>query len=294
MSFNDKDRMTQNITTKNFNHTYVCFLDILGFKDLVENNKPSKLTKIYKDLLQNTVDTTTDFWKEKDLEKLTGGVKLNSLVISDSIIIWTSDPTPLAFIKLLVSVHSIMFQTMHYGIPLRGGLSAGQLTVLKSTNNTTVFGKGLVNAYKLESHQDWSGCIVDEECIDAFKYFTKGRRTKKRPLKLADIYFLKQYPAPMKSGKMEVRWVIDWTKFMNLEDDGTQKGLFIYDESVVNAFSCHKKNTNDWRVHSIIRNTLDFWAYAMNIEGAKLEELPKDKAKLQRVVKKIFHRKVKK
>lgn len=85
--------------TENFKHTFVCFLDILGFKDLVENNEPKVLEKIYKSLLQKTVDGTTKIWVDKGLSEQTGDVEINSVVVSDSIVIWTSEPSPMALLK---------------------------------------------------------------------------------------------------------------------------------------------------------------------------------------------------
>lgn len=282
--------------TEKFEHTFVCFLDILGFKDLVENNKPKELEKIYKILLQKSVDVTTKFWINGEMKTMTAGAELNSLVISDSIVIWTSNPSPIAFLKMLVSVHGIMFATMNSGIPLRGAISAGQLTVLKSENNTTVFGKGLINAYKLESQQNWSGCIVDNELIEAYRYMTSdGKKTKKKSdksLSIEDIYFLLEYPAPMKSGTIEERWVIDWTKLMNIteENDEEEKyeGIYIQDKGVIDSFGWHNKNTNDWRIQAIIRNTLDFWAYAMDYEDAEMTEFenPEDFKKFMNSKKK--------
>ena len=252
--------------TKQYDITYVCFLDILGFKDLVNNNTPKNLTKIYQHLLQNTVDKSVKIWTENGMRDFGVESEIYSVVVSDSIILWTEDIGITSFIKMIMTVQGLLFQTMYYGIPLRGGLSVGSLTVLNSENNTTVFGKGLVSAYTLESQQDWSGCVIDDECINGFKIITKGRSKKgEKKLKIDDIHVLLQYPAPMKSGKIITRWVFDWTKIMTPTDEGFE-GKYIQPEGVVNAFEWHKKNSDNWRVQSLIRNTLDFWNYIMDIE----------------------------
>jgi hypothetical protein len=254
-------------------YTFVCFLDILGFKDLVTNNSPKDLTKLYKILLQESVDEGINYWKRKDVANFKDKSEINSIVISDSIIIWTSDIGPTSFLKLVMTVQGILFKTMHQGIPLRGGISAGPLTILKSKNNTTVFGIGLVNAYTLESQQDWSGCVIDDECIKIFKKLLRPKKSKKKSkvkkFTIKDLHFLLKYPAPMKSGKVIDRWVFDWTKLIS-PDKGGFTGVYIKPENVVDSFGFHEKNVDDWRVQTLIRNTIQFWNDMMDSPSIKL------------------------
>ena len=96
----------------------------------------------------------------------------------------------------------------------------------------------------------------------------------------------------MKSGTIEERWVIDWTKLMNIteenDDEEKYEGIYIQDKGVIDSFGWHNKNTNDWRNQAIIRNTLDFWAYAMDYDNVEMTEFenPKDLKKFTNSKKK--------
>lgn len=151
---------------------YVGFLDILGFSDLVTNNSEEKLIQIYEELLAPIVETGLSLPESPRPSNF----KINSLVISDSIVLWTDDSTEESFFKIITVMGMILFAGIATGIPLRGSITAGSLTRLSNkyesnTNNVTetVLGKGLVDAYLLEKTQQWSGCIISKSALEEFK-----------------------------------------------------------------------------------------------------------------------------
>ncbi|NLZ94908.1 MAG: hypothetical protein GX921_03670, partial [Bacteroidales bacterium] len=237
--------------------SYVAFLDILGFKELVDNNDHEKLTKIFEHIVDKILDSLVESY---NLPK--GGFmgpqgeqfNIDSLFISDSIILWTKNNTPRSLIKLFMLTSDIIALSFIGGFPVRGGVSVGPISAYKRLNNTTLFGKGLTNAYLIEQIQNWAGCIVDDKVIEEFdKTNEEFRKIGFKdddmisseglldPLKILD-----KYEVPLKSGVKSEYYVINWPKNkfckeMKLED-------------LVHSFSDYNKNTSDWRVEYIIKN----------------------------------------
>lgn len=133
---------------------YVGFLDILGFKDLVEKNEHNELIEIFDGIIDQILSKQIE---DYNLPK--GGIMglqgeqytIESLFISDSIILWTKNETPRAFVKLIMLISDILATSIITGLPLRGGISIGPLSTYKRINNTTVIGKGLTDAYTIEA-----------------------------------------------------------------------------------------------------------------------------------------------
>ena len=170
------------MNVKTYNKSYIAILDILGFKDLVNENAHQELLNIYKLFTTTINDCLADFksniidneHETKIITDLTN-VKINSVIISDSIIFWSDDNSTDSFFEMLITIrHALRFGIFH-GIPMRGGFTVGEFSIIdekldtKSYNqNITFFGKGIVDAYNLEQSQDWAGCVIHEDCIKEY------------------------------------------------------------------------------------------------------------------------------
>jgi hypothetical protein len=55
---------------------------------------------------------------------------VNSLLVSDSILIWTDDCRPESFVNIVMAVRSLMVFAVIDGILLRGAISIGPLTAV--------------------------------------------------------------------------------------------------------------------------------------------------------------------
>ncbi|MDQ3017632.1 MAG: hypothetical protein M3R25_13060, partial [Bacteroidota bacterium] len=75
--------------------------------------------------MQKTVDHTVNLWTEEKFKDFSVDSEINSVVVSDSIVLWTNDIGIGSFLKMVITVHQLLYQTMHFGIPLRGAISAG-------------------------------------------------------------------------------------------------------------------------------------------------------------------------
>lgn len=116
-----------------FKQPYFAFLDILGFKSLVNNNSHKTLVELYKTLVSFPVTFYNDFHEkeQKQLEEKFGerfdATGLRLVNISDSIMLWTSNSKENSLIELLFAVKLLMSTSMSVGIPLRGAVVMGDI-----------------------------------------------------------------------------------------------------------------------------------------------------------------------
>lgn len=250
---------------------YLAFLDILGFKELIENNSLEDVEELYKkfepSILYSMAKTNIDFllYDKKPEGMRVAPIEitnLNSLVISDSLIIWTDDNDPNRFIQLIMTVKHHLHFSMKLGIPLRGSITSGQLSLKfgnhekspKQNSFATILGLPLTRAYMLENKADWSGCFIDNSCIEEYK--------KQVELSLNDnpncanldtlikLDLLNKYLVPMKSGQLQEFYCLNWTNYF-LNDRFTEV-------EVRNSFKAHNKISDNWAVEMKIRNTTDY------------------------------------
>ncbi len=200
---------------------YVLFLDILGFKDLIENNTMEEVGDIYKHQVIETIGLAIEHGYSKygipySVQSILDGNKLldtvhdefNIHIMSDSIIIWTKDNTPTSLIKLCAFTTSFLANTFIYGVPLRGAISKGYVSEMKTQVNASsqscIVGTGIVNAYQLEGIQKWMGCIVDRECVADL-----GEEVIKQ-IHSENITSIVEYEVPIKDEKTSKEYVINW------------------------------------------------------------------------------------
>ncbi|NVO10542.1 MAG: hypothetical protein HXX16_11315 [Bacteroidales bacterium] len=256
---------------KDFDVTYVGLLDILGFKELALRNNHQELIKIY-DLFDKVVKRGLTLFKESfqndEFKPRVDSIKINSLTISDSLILWTENTKFHHFINLVVTIRAILSEAMRCGIPLRGTIVVGPISVReeKLNSNTeniklTCFGKSIVDAYTLSEKQNWSGCIITKECIE--RYQMSFEELKLRPSKytndqidkslslssLENKKLLRKYLVPLKDGKLAEEYVINWVNELNPKME---------ELSIRNSFVKYNKSVDDWRVEMKIRNTIAF------------------------------------
>ena len=238
---------------------YFAFLDILGFKALVQNNSHPALVELYDKIFSAQVDKVAEGHK-KYAEKQAGrlGEKytdagLQMINISDSILIWTQHGQPSALFELVMAVSSLLGISMIQGLPLRGCITSQVFSVTNRPNSVSVIGKGLVHAYSMENIQQWSGCMIDEGIINYFRSIEKVFFGREAPAPIERDLLVLPYDIPIKNPKtgehtFKKSYAINWS-----ED-------FIPDDVIAETFNAHNKK--DDRPGSDtpekIKNTLDF------------------------------------
>ncbi len=252
---------------------FVAFLDILGFKEIVQNNDHEDLVSIFKDhihlnlqiAIANGMYIHSEGNQEKKVFADFNKIKINSFVISDSIIIWTNNSSVLEFVYLIQALQIFLAGTFVNGIPLRGGVSLGNLSVVGEeysnnfvVNHKTIVGEGLVNAYTLEGISEWSGCIIDEKTIkyidnEVSKAFN-GNDTFLNEMDVISIRsmiekkLISKYDVPLKNLNKKEFYVIDWRPI----------APGCTDEVIKNSFKSHGKKIENESVIRKIENTIDF------------------------------------
>lgn len=231
---------------------YICFLDILGFKDFINNNDHNQVELIFSALNNILIDTANG--KNSDDS---GVYNIESLFISDSIILWTRNTDFESFENLVVVTNWILGISMGLGLPMRGAMASGEISVYSNDNNTTIFGKPLTEAYLMEIRQQWSGCIIMDSCFEAlYNAPAKHKRNKEQITK----YFSKDismYKVPLKDGVIREYNVLNW-----IPDIPDQQ----FDETKLKeVFSWYNKKSDDWKVETIVQNTIEFYRKFRNV-----------------------------
>lgn len=233
--------------------SFVAFFDILGFKDLVSNNSHEELLEIYDFALYDTLHSMLPSLRmiygivpelgTKEIETL------EIYVISDSVIVIQKDTSMKGFLYLLALSRIVLSSAMGGGIPLRGGISIDEISVIKNEYGTTILGKGLTKAYEIESSQSWSGAIVSSECFEFLKE-PEANNLADHLIKVKQSVLIRKYDVPYRDNSVE-RYVIDWTNY----------NLIKSENDVIQAFSQHNKSTDLERTQIIIKNTVEFYRW---------------------------------
>jgi hypothetical protein len=248
------------------NEKYVLFLDILGFKDLIENNSHEEIEKIYKhqviesygpaihmSSLFSGQNIQVEFRIDGNILKDTVQNTLNLHIMSDSILIWTNDASLDSLMKLFAFASVYINLTFTMGVPLRGAISKGYISEIITPMNNNIqscfVGTGIVKAYQLEGKQDWMGCIIDDECIkDIPKDVLVHIQAEKNS-------YITKYMVPFKvNGVIEPKeaYVVNWA----ISPSSTIDNSIEFFNSKFNQF---KKDINNIRVKNKINNTYKFY-----------------------------------
>ncbi|QMV40071.1 hypothetical protein [Cohnella cholangitidis] len=233
------------------NKKYIAFLDILGFKSIVENNTHERLTQIYNDFSTRLSNQEKFFESigEMFISETDSPKQVHSVIISDSIIIWTATDTPENFCMLVMAVQFLVISSFEEGIPLRGTINRGDLTIYNSDKGIQVFGKALTEAYSFESIIQLSGCVVTDSCM-RYVFERCGNNILLNIMLKNNSLF--EYSVPKKSGKVKNHYIVNWVTSVTKE------------EKILASFSQHDKTTDDWSIQLKINNTIEFMRYVVN------------------------------
>ena len=174
---------------------FVAFLDILGFKDSVMRNSHediySKLTSINK--IKKTIENSNN---NVSLAEYYFDSEVYIVNFSDSIVIFSKNDDLYNFEYFLVTVRYLFGKCIGNGIPIKGGIAYGDVSVNKSEQ--IYFGQPIIDAYLLEEDLNHFGIVlhnsVDKYILEnnkdllSLKYFEKSLFNYKVPLKYGKIH----------------------------------------------------------------------------------------------------------
>ncbi len=140
--------------TLKFETHYVAFLDVLGFKEIINNDNKEKLQTYFK----TAHDAVQRVQNDKE--------KLKVFLISDSIIIIAENN--IDQLKLMLrAIQTLQIELINKNIWLRGAVTIGAVDFDQSTN--MIVGKALTKAYLLEQEAILPRVIIDPKILKELK-----------------------------------------------------------------------------------------------------------------------------
>lgn len=152
---------------------YVAFLDIMGFKDLVQKMDHNAVLKKLMDISESR-DTLKLVNEHRNQNIALGTTK--SYTFSDSIFIFSRSDSEEDAHKLVVDSLFILQYALSKQIPIKGAISFGKITV--DIKKSIYFGQPLIDAYLLHEDLNLYGVISDHNFENKMtkmirKYFEK-------------------------------------------------------------------------------------------------------------------------
>lgn len=250
--------MTTSVET--YDQCYIAFLDILGFKEIVNSNSHHSLGSLY-ERIEKYVYHNLSLLGSIDLHGEEN--KIGCHVISDSIFLWTKNVNSTSFLQLNAMVTRMMVAGFMTGMPLRGGIAKGPLTVKASLLGNTYYGLGLTKAYLLESKQNWSGCIIEHGIVEAV--IEESDETLKF---IQENHLLEKYDVPLKNGSTENYWTLNWPVLLVRSKD-----------ELIEMFEENGKKSLHPDVLKKLENTLEFYSTITERHSEYIDYFIKNSAK---------------
>jgi hypothetical protein len=226
-------------TTKRF----VCFLDILGFKDMVMRKSHSEIYEMLsrfskaKNKLQNLTKSNLQVYYDTDNYIVT---------FSDSIVIFSKSDRFEDLEYLLFSTSWLFNQALKNNIQLKGGLAHGEVSLNK--DDQIYFGQAIIDAYNIEEDVNYLG-VVAHNSIDEY--------LSNQNLIDSDLFqaYLFESKTPLKSGHIthhNLNWFLDFSSISNKNPQ---------DEKIkeIDAMLMGFKKQSSGTTRRYSENTLDFF-----------------------------------
>jgi hypothetical protein len=195
----NKSKKPWSTTSKRF----VCFLDIMGFKDMVMRNSHKE---IY-DLLTKLSKHRNSLENAKKLPEQYDSDSLKTVSFSDSIVVFTKDDRPECFEIMTLAVSWLFAQSLRDGIPMKGAIAFGEISV--NISSQIFFGQPLIDAYLLEEEVNYYGITVHNTVENYFTEYKINENVKEHYI---------DFLTPLKSGRIN-HLNLNWISSLNLSNE---------------------------------------------------------------------------
>jgi len=174
----------------------------------------------------------------------------NVLIFSDTVIFWSNDDSIESLEELIEVSYKFNYQSILYQFPVRGTLLYDEIVHddfrLPNEgggiyNINSVFGKGIVDAYKKTGQQNWAGTVIDKSIT---KFLNNRKVDSEEFLK----NHAKKYVVPYKE-----EYALRLTK-----EDINEETFNNTRDCIKNNFSNHNKNSTSQDVQTKLENTLKY------------------------------------
>lgn len=255
-------------------NTYIAFFDVLGFKEFIKNNDLEEVKRRFNHVLResqtavsggNTIQLS--YGLVPDLSKQ----KVNCLHISDSIIFWTNTARLEDFIEIANVCYTFYWRSLQTTFPLRGCLTFGEIDFQPQKFdpsqqgeffNSSLLGKGIVDAYLKSDSLEYAGCIIDESALKDLPEKTIYDLLEEQKICL--------YKVPYKDNCSKYEHVFRPNR--GKHDDVSFRNAAI---NIKSLFCYTSKVTEDELPQSVknkLNNTIDFINYFRETESTKKEQ----------------------
>lgn len=219
----------------------VAFLDVLGFKAMIEKYTLEELSKKYESLIDKTNSLISPFPLNENVPRLFPKHPQNKpwchkQIFSDSIILISDSDSDESCLRLLIYAWRLTQVCISSHMPVRGAITFGDLYV--NFRKSIVLGKALTKAYDLEEKQNWIGVSIDRSLEKRFsKLFALCKDQKSF---FYPIFF--RYDVPLKNDLKIKLHTLNWR--LNLIVEKGTKSLF--------------RMSRNSEINKKINNTLDY------------------------------------
>jgi hypothetical protein len=201
----------------------VAFLDILGFKKIMEKYKLKHIGQWLDSLIPLT----------DELQKSERGIfnpnheACVKFVFSDTIIICSANNTPASFLATVYYIKRLVQSAIVGGAMIRGVVTFGEMYI--NENNGIFAGIPIVKASELEKNQEWVGIIFDEMVQKEFKEIFDSTVEIETLLGKRPIYSypdIVKHKVPFKCGATHAYYALNWLdKFPISTEMGSPKEI---------------------------------------------------------------------
>ena len=145
----------------------VAFIDILGFKGIVDASSADELGEKFTNVIGKTLPALNgkigDFPNEPTFfpNYPRDRPYCISFAFSDSIILISNDESEESCLALLIYSLRVSQILIGYGFPVRGAITFGEMYV--DRENSLFLGKALTRAYTVEQRQNWIGLVKESQ-----------------------------------------------------------------------------------------------------------------------------------
>ena len=213
---------------------YICFIDIMGFKNTVASNTHNQILKQLHQLTQliQRIDNS-EFGRKKI-------AVIRTVTFSDSIILITENDTVQSAAHLLQKSGWIMRKCFEIGIPIKGSLTHGKFTA--DFDTSLFFGQPLIDAFLLQEQLHLYSIVIH----NSFESKLKNKIYGKAPFH-SNIRWYK-YKTPLKGGSAW-HYHLNWLFYPSEHSDNTEllsSGVDKYYSSVSGNVRQYVDHTDDF------------------------------------------------
>lgn len=160
---------SEEIKWKEDNNRFVCFLDIMGFKNMIDTRSHEDVKKMMDELskIRQYILKQNKLFKKEAIYAQYKDSEIQLVSFSDSIILFTNEDKPIDLLLLTYAARKILFDAGKLGIPIKGAISYGYTTA--DFENSIFLGRPIVDAYLLQEELFYYGVTLDHNAEAFYK-----------------------------------------------------------------------------------------------------------------------------